>query len=293
MAVPSFPSEAEAKHEEGFLNSADHLRLYWQRFTPPSARASVAVLHGGGDHSGRYPGITSALVRAGFQVALLDFRGHGQSDGRRWYIDTFADYLSDLDAFVAKLSQDGVASDQLFVAGHSQGGLIAALWGLSRGRHVSGFVLTSPYFRMAIKPPLLKVLGAKAVGKVVPWLPVSTGIRMEELTSDPDHMRWTERDPLYGRSTTPRWFDESRRAQREVVRRAAEWEHPLLVLAGGADPIADTAAMRAFVESARAADKQFQVYGGFRHEILNEVEREKPLGDAVAWLSQRTRPSRG
>jgi len=204
-----------------------------------------------------------------------------------------ADIQKTTDAFVAKLSQDGVASDQLFVAGHSQGGLIAALWGLSRGRHVSGFVLTSPYFRMAIKPPLLKVVGAKLVGRVVPWLPVSTGIRMEELTSDPDHQRWTERDPLYGRATTPRWFDESNRAQREVMRRAAEWEHPLLVLAGGADPIADTSAMRAFVETARAQDKQFRVYEGFRHEILNEVEREKPLGDAVAWLSQRTRPPRG
>jgi alpha-beta hydrolase superfamily lysophospholipase len=293
MPVPSFPSEAEAKHEEGFLNSADHLRLYWQRFTPPSARASVALLPGGGDHSGRYPGVTSALVRAGYQVALLDFRGHGQSDGRRWYVDGFGDYLADLDAFVAKLSQDGVANDQLFVVGHSQGGLIAALWGLSRGRHVSGFVLVSPYFRMAMKPPLLKVLGAKAVGRVVPWLPVSTGIRMEELTSDPDHRRWTERDPLYGRATTPRWFEESQRTQREVMRRAAEWKHPLLVLAGGADPIADTSAMHAFVETARADDKQFRVYEGFRHEILNEVDREKAFGDVVAWLSERTRPSRG
>ena len=293
MAVPSFPSAVEAKHEEGFLNSADHLRLYWQRFTPPSARASVAVLHGGGDHSGRYPGITSALVRAGYQVALLDFRGHGQSDGRRWYVDSFADYLSDLDAFVAKLSQDGVASDQLFVLGHSQGGLTAALWGLTRGQLVSGFVLVSPYFRMAIKPPLLKVLGAKAVGRVIPWLPVSTGIRMEELTSDPDHMRWTERDPLYGRATTPRWFDESRKTQREVVQRASEWAHPLLVLAGGADPIADISAMRTFVEEACAEDKQFRVYEGFRHEILNESEREKPTAEAVAWLSRRTRPPRG
>ncbi len=293
MSVPSFPSEAEAKHEEGFLNSADHLRLYWQRFSPPSPRASVAVVHGGGDHSGRYPGITSALVHAGYQVALLDFRGHGQSDGRRWYVDTFADYLSDLDAFVAKLSQDGVAGDQLFMLAHSMGGLVAALWGLSRGRHVSGFVLTSPYFRMAIKPPLLKVMAAKAVGRVVPWLPVSTGIPMDVLTSDVDHIRWTERDPLDGRATTPRWFDESQKTQREVQRRAPEWAHPLLVLAGGDDHLADPSAMREFVEAARAEDKQFQVYEGFRHEILNEVHREKPLGDAVAWLSQRTRPPRG
>ena len=293
MAVPSFPSDAEARHEDGFLNSANHLRLYWQRFTPPSARATVAVLHGGGDHSGRYPGITAALVRAGYQVALLDFRGHGQSDGRRWHIDAFTDYLSDLDAFVAKLSQDGVANDQLFVVAHSQGGLIAALWGLSRGRHVSGFVFTSPYLRMALKAPLLKVLGAKLVGRIVPWLPVSTGIRTEDLTADADHVRWTDRDPLYGHATTPRWFDESTRAQREVMRRAGEWQHPLLVLAAGADHLADTSASRAFVEAASAQDKQLQVYEGFRHELFNEVDRDRPLGDAVAWLSQRTRAPRG
>src|SRR5512140_2150989 len=103
MPVPSFPSEAEARHDEGFLNSADHLRLYWQRFAPPAPRATVAVIHGGGDHSGRYPALTAALVRAGFEVALVDLRGHGQSDGRRWYVDAFSDNLSDFTALVGKL----------------------------------------------------------------------------------------------------------------------------------------------------------------------------------------------
>ena len=293
MPVPAFPSQAEARHEEGFLNSADHLRLYWQRYTPPAARATVAVLHGAGDHSGRYPGITAALVRAGFQVALVDFRGHGQSDGRRWHVDSFADYLADLDAFVAKLSLDGVAGDQLFALAHSQGALIATLWGLSRGRHVSGFVLTSPYFRLAKRPPLPKLMVATLAGKVLPWLPVSADLRIEDLTSDADHQRWTEQDPLYGRVTTPRWFSESTRAQREVMRRAAEWRQPLLVLAAGADRLADTASARAFVEAAQAEDKRFLVYEGFRHEILNESAREGPIGEAVAWLSHRSGRAQG
>jgi alpha-beta hydrolase superfamily lysophospholipase len=287
MPVPSFPTEAEARHEEGFLNSADHLRLYWQRFTPPSPRATVAVLHGGGDHSGRYPGITSALVRAGFQVALVDFRGHGQSDGRRWHVDQFSDYVSDLDAFVAKLSQDGVAGDRLFVLAHSMGALIAALWGLSRGRHVSGFVLSSPYFRLATRPPLVKLLAARFLGRVIPWLPIKAGFPLTVLSTDVDHVRWTERDPLYGLSTTPRWFDESSRAQAEVLRRAGEWAAPLLVLAAGDDQLADPAAAQAFVEAARTGDKRIQVYAGFRHEIFNETERERPIGEAVKWLRER------
>jgi alpha-beta hydrolase superfamily lysophospholipase len=287
--VPSFPSDTEARHEEGFLNSADHLRLFWQRYTPPAPKATVAVLPGGGDHSGRYPGLTTGLVRAGLQVALLDFRGHGQSDGRRWHVDGFSDYLADLDAFVAKLSQDGIAGDRLFVVAHSQGALVAALWGITREKHVSGFVLSSPYLRLALKPPAAKVLGAKLLGRVIPWLPVSTGLDVEDLTSDPELRRWTERDPLYGRATTPRWFDESSRAQVEVLRRAGEWTHPLLVLAGGADRIADVKATRQFVDAARAADKRLVVYDGFRHEIFNEVERDRPIAEAAAWLSARVR----
>jgi alpha-beta hydrolase superfamily lysophospholipase len=293
MPVPSFPTEPEARHEEGFLNSADHLRLYWQRYTPPSPKATVAVLHGGGDHSGRYPGITAALVKAGFQVALVDFRGHGQSDGRRWHVDAFADYLSDLDAFVAKLSQDGVARDQLFVVAHSMGALIAAQWGLTRGRHVSGFVFSSPYLALAQKPPLLQVLAARAVGRVVPWLPVRVNFTESDLTTDPDHVRWTEQDPLYGHATTPRWFEESTRAQAEVMRRAPEWTAPLLVLAAGEDRLADVAASRAFVERSASTDKRILVYAGLRHEIFNSPDREEVLSEAVTWLSRRCRSPGG
>ncbi len=289
MAVPSFPADAEARHEEGFINSADHLRLFWQRYTPQGPRATVAVLHGAADHSGRYPAITTALVRAGFQVALVDFRGHGQSDGRRWHVDAFHDYMHDLDAFVAKLSQDGVAGDRLFVLGHSQGGLVAALWGMTRGRLVSGFVLSSPFFALALQPPIVKVLAAKALLRIVPWLPLDAGLPIADLTSDEEMQRWTERDPLYGRKTTPQWFDQVTRAQAVAARDAAGFEAPLLVLAAGADRVADIAATRRFFEAARSSDKRMLVYEGFRHEIFNEAEHDRPIREAVAWLVARAR----
>ena len=238
MTVPAFPDAAEADQDEGFLPSRDGTRLYWQRYTPPSPRAVVAVFPGGGDHSGRYPGVTAALVKVGFTVALVDFRGHGRSDGRRWHVDAFQDYLDDADAFVGKVQQRGRRA-RVFVIGHSQGGLIAATWGLAPGRGVSGFVLSSPYFRLAMKPPTLKVLGAEFASKLVPWLPTATGLRYADLTSDGEMQRWTERDTLYGKATTPRWFTESRRAQAEVLRRAGEFAYPLLVLTGRSRPVAD------------------------------------------------------
>jgi alpha-beta hydrolase superfamily lysophospholipase len=287
--IPAFPTEQAARHEEGFLHSADHLRLFWQRFTPPRPKATVIVLHGGGDHCGRYPGITAALVRAGFQVALLDFRGHGQSDGRRWYVDGFQDYLHDLDAFVAKLSQDGIAGEQLFAVGHSQGGLIAALWAIAHRGLLSGLVLSSPWFRMASPPPVAKVLAGRLVGKLVPWMPIAASLDATQLTSDPELQRWTDRDPLYGRKATPRWFEEAMRAQLEALRRAPELATPLLLLAAGADPVSDVGAERAFYDAVPGTEKKLVIYEGFRHEIFNEARRDQPIGEAVAWIAQRAR----
>jgi len=282
--LPAYPPSDLARHEEGFLNSADHLRLFWQRYTPKDARATVLVLHGGGDHCGRYPALTDALVRAGLQVALVDLRGHGQSDGRRFHVDSFQDNVADLDAFVAKLSQDGVARDRLLVLGHSHGALVAGTWGLSRGRHVAGFVFSSPFFKLALPPPLLKLVAAKTVGRLLPFMAVPTGFEPEDLTTDEEMQRWTERDPLYGRKTTPGWFEAATGAQRELLRRAPDFQSPLLVLAAGEDHLADPAAARAFVEAAGSRDKRIVVYEGFRHEIFNEVRRREPIGEAVAWL---------
>ncbi len=286
MAVPSYPSAEDARREEGFLRARDGLRLYWQAYTPALVRGTVAVIPGGGDHSGRYPALTRALVEAGFAVVLLDFRGHGRSDGRRWHIERFGDYVDDLEAFMA-LVRGRAGRGGTFVVAHSQGALIAATWATEAPRGVAGFVLSSPYFRLKLSPPPLKVLAARLVGSVVPWLPLSTGLRVENLTSDAEMQRWTDGDALYGRSTTPRWFVESQRAQSQILRLAPSFTYPLLVLAGGGDPIADPAAERAFYEASGSKDKTFREYEGFRHELFNERERERPIADAVTWLSDR------
>jgi alpha-beta hydrolase superfamily lysophospholipase len=289
MAVPVFPSDAV--REEGSFASRGGLRIRWQRFLPPAPRAAVAVLHGGGDHAGRYAGVTRALVEQGFAVALLDFRGHGRSEGRRWHVEGWEDYLADLDGFWPRV-REAAPGRPAFVLAHSQGALVAISWALAGSRDVAGFVLSSPYLALAFRPPWLKVLAGRLAGRVAPWLPVATGLRFPDLTSDEEMQRWTEADPDYGRTTTPAWFAASARAQAEALARAAEFRHPLLVLAAGADPIADAATARRFVERCGSADKTYRELPGMRHEIFNERERERAIGEAVAWLAARA-PARG
>lgn len=284
MAVPTFPSSTEATIEEGAVYSQDGTRLFWKRFVPQRPRATVVVLPGGGDHGGRYPALTRGLVEAGFEATLLDFRGHGRSAGRRWHVDSFGQYHQDLDAFLAAVRERS-AGRKLLVAAHSMGGLIAATWALLPGRSADGYVLSSPWFRPAVEPPRLKVAVGRLVGRVVPWLPIATGLKLAELTSDEEMQAWTDQDPLYGRKTTPRWFEEASAAQASLARRAGEFRSPLLVLAGSRDGIADPAAGKAFVDQAGSADKTYRLYDNLRHELWNERERARTVGDAVAWLT--------
>jgi alpha-beta hydrolase superfamily lysophospholipase len=290
MPIPSLPDPSLARHDEGFLKSRDGMRLYWQRYTPPRPLATVVVVHGAGDHSGRYPGLVAALVCAGLTAALVDLRGHGQSDGTRWHVERFGEYLDDLDAVVLALrrpSSRPSPMEKLFLVGHSQGGLIAALWALSHGTELAGLVLSAPFFALPRPPPLLKRVAGHVLGAVAPRLHVAAGLEVAELSSDPDVQRWTERDPLYLRAATPRWFAEVKRAQAEALRRAPELEAPLLVLGAGADTVADTAVARAFWDAVRSPDKKFELYDGFRHELFNEVARAVPISSARSWIIAR------
>ena len=287
MPVPEFPIRTDAIHEDGFLDCHDQVRLYWQRYSPVAPRATVVVIHGGGDHSGRYAGITSALVSAGYEVALFDLRGHGRSSGRRWYIHSFSDYLKDVDAFMGKVRGDAQGRN-IFIVAHSMGALIAALWGLAPGRGVTGFVLSQPYLANASAVPAIKVLAGRLAGRVFPSLPIKTGLKSSDLTTDPEMQAWIDTDPLYIRSTTARWVDEVLRAQAEILRRASEFAYPLLVLLGTGDLVASAPVGRTFFESTRSTDKEIQEYDGYRHEIFNELGRDRPIRDAVSWIEART-----
>jgi alpha-beta hydrolase superfamily lysophospholipase len=282
--------DPQVTHRDGFFAAKDNLRLYWQALAPRAPRATVAVIHGYGDHSGRYGPLFEALVDHGFEVQALDYRGHGQADGRRGHVDHFSDYLDDLGLFLDRVVGGAPPDRKLFVVGHSHGALILARFLIERPRPVAGAVFCSPYLRLAIKPSPLKVGMARLVARLAPWIPFQSEIRIEQLSRDPLLRDQTLRDPLYNRTVTPGWFFESQAAQFEVLRRAGEIVAPSLVLAGLADSIADPAEMQAFHRNLGSADKELRTYPDAYHELFNELPttRQRVLSDLCGWLAGRS-----
>jgi alpha-beta hydrolase superfamily lysophospholipase len=275
-----------ARHDEGFFNGRDGTRLFWRSSFPDSEpRAHVAVVHGYGDHFGRYTYVADALLADGFAVHGFDYRGHGRADGRRGYCERWSHFVDDLEAFWQRVRKDA-GGKKAFLLGHSHGGLMAVKW--AGGRHVEGLgglVLSAPYFKLAITPPALKVVAARAVGKLVPWLALKTELTIESLSRDLEVQRAAREDPLYLRIVTPRWFLESTQAQAEAMLLAPKIQAPLFVLCGAEDGVAAPAAARVFLETAGAVDKKFKEYPGMRHEPLNEVGRAEVFRDISGWIS--------
>jgi len=271
---------------EGEARARDGTSLFWRRVGSEGAAGHVLFVHGYGEHAGRYFELFDFLAQGGsLCVHAVDLRGHGRSGGRHGFVERFDDYLDDVDAITARFPKDR----PLLVVGHSMGALVLARW-IEEGRgDVAGAVFASPYLRLTRPPPRAKVAVGRALGKVIPWLRLPSGLGSEDLTRDAVWQEATERDPLYHPIATPRWFDESNEAQDVALAQASRIRAPSLVLVPGDDPVASPAAMRSFFDALGAVDKRLVGYPGARHELFHELHdtRRAAFAEVEAFLVGR------
>ncbi len=274
-----------ARHDEGYFSSKDGTRLFWRSSTPDGeASALVAVVHGYGDHSGRYTRTMDDLAARGLSTIALDYRGHGRADGKRADCLAWTDYLDDMAVFWDRV-REAARGRPTFVLAHSHGGLIATHWAARAPAGLTGLILSAPYYKLALAVPPLKLLGAKLVKGFLPGLQISNELQPEQLSRDPAWQKFTVDDPLYLHVTTPRWFFAASAAQDQLAGLGGAITTPVLLLAGGADPIASMPAAKAFFDTLGAKDTTWKEYPDFRHEVLNELGRERVIDDISQWIS--------
>jgi len=276
-------------HQEGHLSAPDGTRLWYERDVPDGARAHLVLVHGYGDHLGRYRTFRDAMLVDRFAVHAFDARGHGRSDGPRGGVRTFGEYTSELGAFV-----DGVLGQAgglpVFLVAHSHGALVSLAWlvgpGAAAARGIRGLVLSAPYLSLAFNPPAWKTAPAPLLSRVLPSLPIPTGLRSADLSRDPAWQRTTDEDPLYGRKGTPRWYTEHTRAQAEVLASGAKIRIPVLLMVGEEDPVASSPTSVKWFETLGASDKRLRRWPGMRHEIFNEIGKEEVYAETSRWISE-------
>ena len=275
----------EARHEEGRFAGAGGLEIYWQGWLPDvSPRAIVLIAHGGAEHGGRYAWTAGQLTARGYAVYAIDHRGHGRSAGPRAYVDRIDNAVADLHA-LAGLTRERHPETEVFLLGHSMGGLIALSYALRHQDELAGLVLSAPL--AVLEANRVTRLASRLLSAAAPRLPVYK-IDGATVSRDPEVVRAYDEDPLNHRGMLPaRTVGELAATTATFRDRLPELKLPVLTVHGTGDRLVDNAGSILVDERGGSSDSTLIAYDGLYHEVLNEPERDRVIGDIGSWIDAR------
>jgi lysophospholipase len=220
----------------------------------------------------------------------MDCRGHGRSGGIRGHVNRFEQYLEDLDQFLLRVQSEYAVDIPIFLLGHSQGGHIILRYGIENPKQsLAGMIVSSPYLGLTARIPRAMLVAAHLMSKIWPTFSQTPPIEKAHLTHDPEIIEETRRDPLYLHSVTARWYIETLRSQVETMRRAGDFQFPLLMQQAGDDLLVDQESASNFFERIGSQHKRRIEYPDYFHEIYNETadRRCSVFVDLHNWLDQQ------
>lgn len=273
--------------ESGTLHGQGEVLLYWHAWRSINPRALLVLVHGLGEHCGRYGNLIKGLEDEGISFYALDHRGHGRSHGVRGQLDKFDDYIQDLRLLVVKACQDNPGLPVIML-GHSLGGLIAGHYALVYPQDLQSLILSSAALiqKKPMSPGMQKVL--RVLARAAPHLAVSNGLKVDHLSQDKTVCKAYVDDPLVHNKITIKWGMEFMENQRLLLGRACELSMPLLVFHGTKDNIVDYQGSQEIYNAAQSEDKELHLFEGLYHETMNErlPERELVLNTVADWIKR-------
>ncbi len=275
------------ERETGTFIGKGGVEIFFRKWICKKPRAILVVIHGVGEHSGRYGNILDELKNKKISLYSFDLRGHGRSGGKKGHIDRFTDYTDDIGIFI-KLVRGEQEKLPILMLGHSMGGLIALKYALDHQEDIKGLILSSPYLKTAMEVPGWKVFMGRLLSGIVPGLSMPTGLDPREISSDRETVDNYAEDPLVHSLVSARWFTETTAAREECITRGSELKIPLLLFHGKEDGIVDYRGTEEFFKNCNPKNSTLRLFEGLRHETMNEVEpeRKKVLKMVSAWLEK-------
>ncbi len=279
-----------APAREQMLMTTDGTPLFvrdWPLAADTATAGAVLLMHGLGEHCGRYAHVARFFTERGYLVRSYDHRGHGRSGGARGDVPDHEAILRDaqlvLDDFMRAGGGSAAGGHLPLLFGHSMGGLFAARFATARLAPLSGLILSSPALALPLsggQKILLKMLGAIAPGLAVP-----NGLQTRYLSHDPAVEAAYKTDPLVHGKISARLLRSMLEAIEFAQAQAATLAIPTLLLVAGDDRLVDANGSRAFFPRLAPEVGTLHVYPDWYHEIFNERGAEHVFADLEAWLT--------
>jgi alpha-beta hydrolase superfamily lysophospholipase len=287
MKLSIFPTMERLLDTTFNIHTTDGLKLHVHHWQPDGEASEIVLLiHGHGEHGGRYERLADTFNRHSIELYVPDLRGHGRSDGKRGHLPHYTDLMNDISTMISSIS-DRHPGVPLFLYGHSMGGNLVLNHILRRPAAVTGVIITSPLLRLIDEPPRWKHVAARMMMKIWPSLPMKSGISSAGLSRDQAIVDAYDADPLVHDLVTPR-FLEVNDAGKWVIEHAGNLRLPILLMHGDCDRITSH---EASIEIAGKMGENctISVWKGLFHELHNEPEREQVLSTILDWLTKTSR----
>lgn len=272
------------KHQEGYLKSVRDTDIFYQYWLPEGEpKATLLVVHGVREHSGRYMNVVNHLVPSGYGVYGIDHIGHGKSDGERVYVERFQDYTKTLKKYFDMI-REWQPERPIFLIGHSMGGLISTAFLLEHQDELSGAVLSAPSIKVSDNTSQAIIFVGKLLSIIMPKAGLIK-LDAENVSRDPAVVDAYINDPLaYTGKITARLGAEILETMQRVTEEATEIRLPIMIVQGSDDKVVDPRGAQLLYDLVTSEDKTIKIYDGLYHEVFNEPEHEQVLNDVKTWL---------
>ena len=271
----------------GYLKSNDQTALFYRHYEVENQKATVILIHGFGEHSGRYAHVIDRLRNEHFGVLCIDFRGHGLSKGRRGYIDLFQHYEEDVKAAIKFVQNKQPPKAKIFILAHSMGALVCLRLIAKMSNTIDGLVLSSPLFALKKPFPAWKICAVNILAKIWPNLPFRSTIKGKDLTADTSIAKGYDADPLVLKSIPVKAVSQLIAGYEGARDIGPVIKHPFFMQISGLDPVVDPKAAQEWFKSVNNKDATIKFYPEFLHEIYNETRKEEAINDLIDWFNKR------
>jgi len=273
---------------EAKFEGSDGTPFYVQGWEPDSQPKAVVVLvHGLGEHTGRYIHVGKALTDAGYVLVGFDLRGHGKSGGARGHFPSLDVVTQDIRQFFQFVSQRYPNLPQFFY-GHSLGGLLSLAYAVQNKAALKGVLVTGSALRSALQEQKAKIAMANILGTLMPAMTIPSGLDATTISRDKAVVDKYVHDPLVHDKTSLGLGKSALTAIDICFARARDFAYPLLIMHGKADKLTYASGSADFARLAGEKNKNvtLKIWDGLYHEIHNEPEQAEVFKVMIEWLDK-------
>lgn len=275
---------------------SDGKKVYGRIWQPESAnklsmsrsetKAVICLVHGMGEHSGRYEHFAQFFTNNGYSIITFDHRGHGKSEGLRGHVSSYQVLLDQVDKALEESSKR-FPGEPKFIYGHSMGGNVVINHALSRNPRVLGVVASAPWLRLNVEVPKGKLLLAKIMANVWGRYRETSTLDSTDLSRDPAVAEAYDADPLVHRKISTKMFFSCYEHGEQAIADAPQLHMDMLLMHGTEDKITNYEASEEFVRNANDDMVSFKSWEGFYHELHNEPEQKEVFQYVLDWFEDK------